>query len=447
MRRPIATVLTCLGLSAASALVPAAALAGPVLLISIDGLQPADILDAKARGLSIPNLKAMVKDGAYAKTVRGVLPTVTYPSHTTIITGVSPAQHGVYNNLTFDPLQKNRQGWYWYAEDIKVPTLWSAAHKGGLKVVNVHWPVSVGAEGIDLNLPQLWTSGSPDDRKLNRALATKGLTERLEAKVGPYADGIDESVEGDENRGKFAEALMADEKPGFATVYFTGLDHVQHESGPDTPEAHAALERIDTVVGKVVAAARKAQPNINVVIVSDHGFAPISKDVNLIGAFVQAGLIKVDAATGKVVSWDAEPWMAGGSSAIVLARPDDAALRAKVEGLLDALKANPELGIDRWIKQDEIAALGGGGAQYFLNFKPGFQSGRDPTAPMVNPSKSKGMHGYFPELDLMRSSLIAVGPDVKVKGALGELDMRDIAPSIARVLGVEAPNPGRKPVF
>lgn len=447
MRRHIAIVLTCLGLSAASALVPAAAVAGPVLLISIDGLRPGDILDAKARGLSIPNLKALVKDGAYAQTVRGVLPTLTYPSHTTIVTGVWPAQHGIVNNLTFDPLQKNRQGWYWYAEDIKVPTLWAAAHKGGMKVVNVHWPVSVGAEGIDLNLPQLWTSGSPDDRKLNRALASKGLTERLEAKVGAYADGIDESVEGDENRGKFAEALMAEEKPGFATVYFTGLDHVQHESGPDTPQAHDALERIDTVVGKVVAAARKAQPNINVVIVSDHGFAPISKDVNLIGAFVQAGLIKVDAATGKVVSWEAEPWMAGGSSAIVLARPDDAALRAKVEGLLDALKANPELGIDRWIKQDEIAALGGGGAQYFLNFKPGFQSGRDPTAPMVSPSKSKGMHGYFPELDLMRSSLIAVGPDVKVKGALGELDMRDIAPSIARVLGVEAPNPGRKPVF
>jgi len=447
VRRLIATLLTCLGLMAASALVPAAAVAGPVLLISIDGLQPGDVLEAKARGLSVPTLSALAKDGAYAKAVRGVLPTVTYPSHTTIITGVSPAQHGIYNNLTFDPLQKNRQGWYWYAEDIKVPTLWAVAHKGGMKVANVHWPVSVGAVGIDLNLPQLWTSGSPDDRKLNRALATKGLTERLEAKVGPYADGIDESVEGDENRGRFAEVLMADEKPGFATVYFTGLDHVQHESGPDTPEAHAALERIDTVVGKVIAAARKSQPNINVVIVSDHGFALISKDINLVGAFIQAGLIKVDTAAGKVLSWDAVPWMAGGSSAIVLARPDDAALRAKVEGLLDALKANPELGIDRWIKQDEIAALGGGGAQYFLNFKPGFQSGRDPAAPMVSPSKSKGMHGYFPELDLMRSSLIAVGPDVKVKGALGELDMRDIAPSIARVLGVEAPNPGRKPVF
>jgi predicted AlkP superfamily pyrophosphatase or phosphodiesterase len=447
VRRYIATVLTCLGLSAASALVPAAAVAGPVLLISIDGLQPADVLNAKARGLSVPTLSGLVKEGAYAQTVRGVLPTVTYPSHTTIVTGVWPAQHGIYNNQTFDPLQKNRQGWYWYAEDIKVPTLWAAAHKGGMKVVNVHWPVSVGAEGIDLNLPQLWTSGSPDDRKLNRALATKGLTERLEAKVGAYADGIDESVEGDENRGKFAEVLMAEEKPGFATVYFTGLDHVQHESGPDTPQAHAALERIDTAVGKVIAAARKSQPNINIVIVSDHGFAPISKDVNLMGAFIQAGLIKVDMATSKIVSWEATPWMAGGSSAIVLARPDDAALRAKVEGLLDAMKANPELGVDRWIKADEMAALGGGGAQYFLNFKPGFQSGRNPTAPAVSPSTSKGMHGYFPELALMRAALIAAGPDVKAKGALGELDMRDIAPSIARVLGVEAPNPGRKPVF
>ena len=61
----------------------------------------------------------------------GVIPTVTYPSHTTLVTGVWPAKHGIYANTTFDPLQKNYQGWYWYAEDIHVPTLWDAAREAG----------------------------------------------------------------------------------------------------------------------------------------------------------------------------------------------------------------------------------------------------------------------------------------------------------------------------
>jgi predicted AlkP superfamily pyrophosphatase or phosphodiesterase len=99
----------------------------PVLLISIDGLRPDCVLKADEYGLRIPNLRRMISAGAYATAVHGVLPTVTYPSHTTLVTGVSPARHGIYANTTFDPANLNYGGWYWYAEDIKVPTLWDAA--------------------------------------------------------------------------------------------------------------------------------------------------------------------------------------------------------------------------------------------------------------------------------------------------------------------------------
>jgi predicted AlkP superfamily pyrophosphatase or phosphodiesterase len=134
-----------------------AAEARPVLLVSIDGLRPDDVLHAPDLGVSAPNLRALADEGAEG--VRGVLPTITYPSHTTLITGVWPARHGIASNTTFDPLFKNQTGWCWYAEDIKAPALWDAAHAAGLKVANVHWPVSVGARSIDLNLPQLWRTG------------------------------------------------------------------------------------------------------------------------------------------------------------------------------------------------------------------------------------------------------------------------------------------------
>ena len=95
-----------------------------LVMISIDGLRPDYVTAADAHALKIPNLRRFLKDGAFADGVTGVIPTVTYPSHTTLITGVWPARHGVLGNTTFDPLGKNQGGWYWYAEDIKVPTLW-----------------------------------------------------------------------------------------------------------------------------------------------------------------------------------------------------------------------------------------------------------------------------------------------------------------------------------
>src|SRR5918993_2005138 len=88
-----------------------------VVLIAIDGLKPEYVLEASARGLKVPALRAMVARGAYARGVVGVVPTVTYPSHTTLVTGAAPARHGVVANTTFDPLNRNADGWYWYASD------------------------------------------------------------------------------------------------------------------------------------------------------------------------------------------------------------------------------------------------------------------------------------------------------------------------------------------
>ena len=126
----------------------------PVVLLSIDGLKPDYIIEADKHGLKIPNLRRLLADGAHASGVTGVLPTVTYPSHTTMITGVAPAKHGIYYNTTFDPLGKNMDGWYWYSSDIKVPTLWDAVHANHQVVASLSWPVSVGNPSIDYDIPE-----------------------------------------------------------------------------------------------------------------------------------------------------------------------------------------------------------------------------------------------------------------------------------------------------
>jgi predicted AlkP superfamily pyrophosphatase or phosphodiesterase len=438
MRR---TILT--GGALILAALPAGALAEPVLLISIDGLQPADVIDAEKRKIEIPNLRRFIVEGSYASGVRGVLPTVTYPSHATLLTGASPARHGIIGNISFDPMQINHNGWYWYASDYKVPTLWDAAAKAGKTTANVHWPVSVSAPSIKWNLPQVWRSGHADDAKLLRALATPGLVAQLESDVGsPYAAGIDESITGDENRGRFATALIARAKPEFATVYLTALDHEQHGEGPNTPQAHAVLKRIDVIVGQLIAAQMKAHPDSVIAVVSDHGFSAVDTEVNLYRAFIDAGLITLDAA-GKIKSWDASPWNSGGSSAIMLARPDDAALQAKVADLLAALKADPANRIAAVADRAAIAAMGGNDvASFYVSFERNAYAGgfKGKDAPLVGPSSSKGTHGFFPADPAMRSSFMLMGPGIAKGRNLGEIDMRAIAPTLAAVLGITLPD-------
>lgn len=412
-------------------------IAEPVLLISIDGLRPADVLQAKQRGLKLPNLEAFVLHGAYASDVRGVLPTLTYPSHTTLITGVSPDLHGIGGNLTFDPYNKNQQGWDWYASDIRVATLWDAAHAAGLSTANVHWPVSVGAQ-VDWNLPQIWRTGTADDRKLLAALATPGLLPSLEKDLGPYADGINEVLSGDENRTKFAVKLLETRKPEFMTAYLASLDHEQHASGPDTPASRAVLEHIDALIGELVAAAQRVHPDGVIAVVSDHGFAPVQQDVNLYTPFAHAGLITLK--DGEVTDWQAMPWNDGGSAAIVLRHPDDAALKAKVAGLLTQLQSNPAYGIDHVIDHEQLVKQGGTSqASWFVEFKLGYEMAVKPDTPLPAPSHYRGMHGYDAALPQMRSTFLIVGRGVPAGKDLGSIDMRDIAPTLAALLGVSLP--------
>ncbi|WP_370175897.1 alkaline phosphatase family protein [Sphingobium abikonense] len=431
-----------LAVSALAMAIPVIASAEPVLLISIDGLRPGDVLEADKRGLSIPNLRRFVTEGAHATGVTGVVPTLTYPSHTTLMTGVSPARHGIVANNSFDPMGINQGGWYWYAQDVKTPMLWEAATKAGLSTGNIHWPVSVAAKGVTWNLPQIWRTGHADDAQLLDALATPGLKAQLEARVGaPYAMGIDESLAADQNRARFARALIDAHQPDFLTVYFAALDHEEHASAPGSPAAKSVLEKIDALVGDLVAAERQAHPDAVIALVSDHGFEATHSAINLYRPFIDAGLITLGS-DGKVASWLAMPWIAGGSAAIMLARPDDAALKARVRTLLDRLAANPANGIDQIVDHDQLVSMGGNPqASFAVNLKPGFVTDifRGAAAPVTGPSPVKGMHGYFPGPASLNATLLLMGKGIPVGKDLGRIDMRAIAPTLAKIMGADLP--------
>ncbi len=423
-----------------SALAHAQEKPAPILLmISIDGLRPDYVTSADAHGAKVPNLRRFLKDGTYAEGVIGVVPTVTYPSHTTLITGVWPAKHGIFANTTFDSLQKNFQGWYWYAEDIRVPTLWDVAAQAGRTTASIQWPVTVGAR-VTWNIPEFWRAGTPDDAKLLRAVSTPGLLAEAQAEIGEYRGGIDNAPESDEIRGRYAQWILEKKHPGLLLLHLAALDHIQHETGPFSAEAAVIFERLDAVIGSLRDTAERLAPGRALVaIVSDHGFVKTDAQLNLFPAFRAAGLFSVDE-KGKIADWKAMPWQTGGSAAIVLKDPNDSATLAQVRELLAKLAHDPANGIDRILEADELHQRGGyPTAQLFVGLKPGWKTGSTLEGPILSKIKTGGTHGGLPDLPELRASFFLVGPGVPTGRSLGIMDMRDVAPTLAHAAGLSLP--------
>ncbi len=412
----------------------------PVILISVDGLKPDYVLDADKHGLKIPNLRRMVKEGASATGVTGVAPTVTYPSHTTLLTGVAPARHGIITNSPFDPFSKNQSGWYWYAEDIKVPTLWDAAGKAGLTTANIDWPVSVGAE-VKYNIVQYWRASTPDDHKLSRALSTKGLLDEAEKDCGPYPTGYAYHLPDDARRAKFIAWMIEKKRPQFLTGYFSSLDEEQHDTAPYSKKTFEVLEGIDALVGEVRAAAERVYKNRFVLaVVSDHGHITADKEVHLNAILQRAGLIELDA-QGKVKSWRAFAWNSGGSAGVMLKDPNDGEAQNQVRETLVKLADAPNTGIDRVAEGAGLLALNGfPEAAFIVGLKAGYRTGGALTGDLVRNGKPGGAHGYLPGHRDMEASFFIAGAGVAAGRNLGRIDMRDVAPTLAGLLGVKLPS-------
>jgi predicted AlkP superfamily pyrophosphatase or phosphodiesterase len=451
MNRTIVAIRTLLAIAvlAASALyVGAQEKAPPVLVvISVDGLRPDYVTAADSHGSKVPNLRRFLKEGVYAEGVLGVVPTVTYPSHTTLMTGVWPAKHGIYANTTFDPLQKNFQGWYWYAEDIRVPTLWDSAAKAGRTTASVQWPVTVGA-GITWDIPEVWRAGTPEDVKLLHALSTPGLLSEAATQIGEYRGGIDTSGDGDEVRGKYAAWILENKRPGLMVLHLTALDHTEHETGVFSAESVAILERLDAVIGKVWEAAEKIAPGRTYfAVVSDHGFANFDQQLNLFPAFRDAKLFTADG-QGNVTDWKAMPWVTGGSAAIVLKDAKDQPTREAVHDLLSKLQADPASGIDRVLDAEELQQRGGfPTAAFFVGLKPGWRTGSSLAGPVISKVKPGGTHGELPDVPELHAAFFFAGPGVPAGKNLGLIDMRDIAPTLAKEAGLSLPSADGKPLL
>jgi hypothetical protein len=400
-----------------------------VIFISIDGLGYELLHDRDALGLRIPELRALLAEGA-SGSLTPVTPSLTYPNHVTMMTGVLPAAHGIYNNFTFDPLEKNKDGWHWYARDVRAPLLWDQVRRAGGTTGSVYFPVTVGAQ-IDWNVPQFWRAETAEDEKLVHALTTPELARELDEAGLPMPGEHSR----DTLRGRIASHIWERHTPNLLLTYFEDLDTASHEFGPRSQRALDALEQIDIALGELRSAVAQRGVRATWIIVSDHGFRSADKSVRPGVALREAGLVTLTK-SGKISGWQAMTWRGNGLCAVYMNPTADAAQREKAIATMTKLASDKRNGVARILDAEDLARLGAfPGALLALEAAPGFMFNKGFDGPLVRPSEERGAHGYDAAAPDMAGVLI-VRSDTTTRRDLGTVPMSDVATMVTRELGL-----------
>lgn len=408
MKRALWTMMVALSLTLVVALT-----AGPVaaqsvrgerlLVISVDGLDYRYLRDADKLGLRIPHLRRLMREGEVTEGIVGVFPTVTWPSHTTLITGVTPAEHGILSNRR----PRNEGGdYYWDVGLLKSKTLWEKAGEAGLRTAAITWPVTVGAK-IDYNLPEYFQKrrGGAMDLPSIESKATPELVGKIARDFPSFAqEWMD-----DRTRALATIWLLKKATPDLLLLHFVDLDAEAHELGPFTREASAVLEYTDELIGAIVAAVPR---EMVVAIVSDHGFERTDKVVNL------PAVLKKEGITGELTA----------TPGLVTTREKGVA-----EWLRQASR-DGRFGVGREVPADEVATFAPRLRSSLAAFEPAphhtFGSGSEE---IYGKPVEIGVHGLWPGRNDYRSTLILRGPGIRA-GRRPEASMLTIAPRLEEIL-------------
>jgi predicted AlkP superfamily pyrophosphatase or phosphodiesterase len=371
-----------------------------VILVSIDGCRW-DFPDKYPS----PNLNELIRSGVRAEMIPS-FPSKTFPNHYTLVTGLYPGNHGIVaNNFWDDQLQARfkaegdpsaLEGRWWGGEPI-----WITARKQGQKTAAMFWPGSEAPiDGMNPNYYQKYQHNMPHTQRVQWVL------QQLDRPAG--------------------------ERPTFSTLYFSVVDTANHDFGPDSPEAAAALLDADKSIGELIQGLkdRGIYNQVNLLVVADHGHTPVSNQRVM---FLED---YVDLDSVMVADWS--PVMA---------------LRAKNggnEALYAKLQKMPHAKVYR--KKEIPARFHYGQGPRVMPIiavaEPGWSFYGDRKRMAARKSEEKGAHGYDPAVRDMHAIFIAHGPNFKAGVTLPPFENVNVYPAMAKILGVKpAKNDGNVKVL
>jgi predicted AlkP superfamily pyrophosphatase or phosphodiesterase len=397
-----------------------------VVMISLDGFPAYDLDDA---ALPIPTLRELIRSGVSAR-MSTVNPTVTWPNHTTMVTGVRPEEHGLLVNgaitatgawppVKVEPmLDKTRM--------VHARTVYDAAHDAGLTTAQVDWVAINKAPTITWAFTEWGDRAGAVEQEMNRAGVVTGVDGQDFTKLN--------IVFRDQVWAKAAAHIIRQHKPNLLLVHFLSLDSVHHRYGPKTLAATSAIAFLDGCVAQVIAAIREAgmTERATVFVVADHGFKAYTKEIHAALALNAAGL------SGKAYVLNE-----GGSALVYLEKSQRDELLPRAVKALESVE-----GVDRVVGRDGFPALGLPTPEHdpqmsdlFVTAKTGYSFAGAAGGPVTAAAaQTGGSHGYIASDPDMDALFIASGYGIAGGAKLDRIANVDVAPTIARLLGVALPS-------
>ncbi|MCB1230518.1 MAG: alkaline phosphatase family protein [Verrucomicrobiae bacterium] len=415
-----------------------------VILVSVDGLASYYFDDPKA---SMPTIRELAAQGARAKRMVCSYPTVTWPNHTTLVTGVHPGRHGVLGNNFFDretlktvPLIPDPL--FDKVEIVRSPTVYDVVHEAGLKTAGVCWPASRNAPTLDWQVPDVF------DQTIFENASTPSLLAELKENAIPYWKQNEWCKAG--NSGKpmrdwmytnIAKHLITTHQPNFLALHLVSVDALEHATGRQSEEAYWAVSDSDRCIRELIDATEQAglKDSTTFFICADHGFITYTKEILPNVVLRQEGFREGQGLKLKQQAYALS--QGGGCFIYILDQENRDAIREKLAARFATVE-----GVEVVIGPDQFAKFGHRLPEVdprepdlMLGAADGYSfSGKDDGDAIITETDGpKGSHGYSPFHPLMGANFVAAGAGIKAGTTLDQISNTDVAPTIAKLLGVE----------
>ena len=404
-----------------------------VIVISLDAFG-ASLLDQPL--LPVPTLHTLMKSGTYARSMQPVNPTVTWPNHTSMVTGVAPAKHGLIANGQIVGQRTGKVPTVEFHADktalVRVPTVYDRAHDAGLTTAEMDWVAIEHASSIDWSFfEQPVASSSLLQEMLANGSLTQGELDGFKQGSQAYRDRL-------YTRG--ATYAIKHHHPNLVLLHLLALDSAEHTYGFDTMAGTNTAAFLDDRVNEVVQAVRDAGDldRTSFLIVSDHGQSSVHHSVNPNAILIEAGIAPSEATA-----------LAEGGAAYIYETVRTPELTAKIR---TAFAANPS--VESVPTDEQVAAQGWPSRNenptafdVLAYAKEDWKfDGSAGSAKESMVESQTGAHGYPNTRPLMQSIFIASGVAIRPAGEQPAFPNIDVAATIAQILGLPRTGMDGKPL-
>ncbi|MBQ1846923.1 MAG: alkaline phosphatase family protein [Clostridia bacterium] len=408
-----------------------------LIVISADALVAEDMELFK----TLPNFKKYLSGGACVRTVKTCYPTVTYPAHATIASGLYPDRHGITGNDIFSTEIHKERPWCWFHDAVKGEDIFTCAKRAGLSTAAVFWPCTGNHPDIDYLIDEYWSQGEGDTRRA--AFRRSGSSEEVMKIVDKYVDGFRERYHpgADVFVIRCAADIIREFKPDLIMIHPANIDGYRHGNGLFNEKVNEGVRETDEWLGIICRAAEEAGTldHTSIVLLSDHGQLEIKRAINLNVLLADAGFITVE--NGIMTACKAFCRSCGMMAQCYVF---DRSCKDEVRAYLDHLCEEGIYGISEVMTEEECRAKHrlGGDFDFALETDGYTTFGEAVTRPLVaNLSNSdyrlgRATHGYLPDKG-PQPVFYAKGPAFRNGAELQRCNTVDEAPTLAKALGFD----------